>query len=175
MNNSLDEDFQDFLNSNDNIPPEHIDMKIQSFVRQELEPNHSIVFLKLLTVQTFIGLLTLLFCPQFELSLTNNHELYHYFHFTLGTYGCFAICGALFIGTGAMFASYILGPGELRRIRNNKILYYFSITAIAVSMFLLFGAKVYLITASIWFMGAILGGIAMLEFNIFFRQTVLKF
>ena len=101
-------DYEDFINSEGSMPPQELDTKIISFVRYDLSPDMKIVFSKLLGIQAFVGVLTLLFCPQFELSLTNNHDLYHYFHYTFGTYGCFAICGALFIGSGAIFASYLL-------------------------------------------------------------------
>ena len=167
-------DYEDFINSEGSMPPQELDTKIISFVRYDLSPDMKIVFSKLLGIQAFVGVLTLLFCPQFELSLTNNHDLYHYFHYTFGTYGCFAICGALFIGSGAIFASYLLKKSEVKKIRSNKSLCYLAISLIAVSLFILFGAEIYLTAALAWLIGAILGGLLMVEINGFFRDSFLS-
>ena len=167
-------DYEDFIGSEGVMPPKELDAKIISFVKYDLNPDMKIVFSKLLGVQAFVGVLTLLFCPQFELSLTNNHDLYHYFHYTFGTYGCFAICGALFIGSGAIFASYLLKKSEVQKIRSNKSLCYLAISLIAVTMFILFGAEIYLAAALAWIVGAILGGFLMVEINSFFRDSFLS-
>ncbi len=84
-------DYEDFLNSEGIEPSKELDDKITNYVKYDMNPDMKIVFVKLLGIQTFIGILTLLLCPQFELSLTNNHDLYHYFHYTFGTYGCFGV------------------------------------------------------------------------------------
>tara|TARA_Y100000590_G_scaffold470776_1_gene670455 strand:+ start:84937 stop:85467 length:531 start_codon:yes stop_codon:yes gene_type:complete len=174
VNNPYNEnDYNDFLSSEGNQPPTGISKKIVDFVHRDLNPEHKIVFLKLLVIQLFIGLLTLLFCPQFELSLTNNHKLYHYFHYAFGTYGCFAACGALFIGSGAVLASYILKRSEVRKIRTSRFLYFLSISMVAVSFFLLFGANIYFTAAGAWLIGAVLGGLSMFELNSYFRNSLL--
>jgi len=164
-------DYEDFLNSEGIGPSKELDDKIINYVKYDMNPDMKIVFVKLLGIQTFIGILTLLFCPQFEISLTNNHDLYHYFHYTFGTYGCFAICGALFVGSGAIFASYLLKKSEVRKIRSNKSLCYLAISLIAVSLFILFGAEVYLTAALAWLVGAVLGGLLMVEVNGIFRDS----
>lgn len=166
-------DYEDFINSEGIMPPKELNAKIINFVRYDLNPDMKIVFSKLLGIQAFIGVLTLLFCPQFKLSLTNNYDLYHYFHYTFGTYGCFTICGALFIGSGAIFASYLLKKSEVKKIRSNKSLCYLAISLIAVSLFILFGAEIYLTAALAWLIGAILGGLLMVEINGFFRDSFL--
>ena len=65
-------DFQDFMNSKGVNPPEELSNRILSFVQADLNPAHKVVFSKLLAIQAFIGFLTLTFCPQFNLSLTNT-------------------------------------------------------------------------------------------------------
>lgn len=167
-------EYNDFINSKGAMPPKELDSKIISFVKYDINPNMKIVFLKLLGIQVFIGILTLLFCPQFELSLTKNYDLYHYFHYTFGIYGCYAICGALFIGSGAIFASYLLRKSEVEKIKMNKLLYYPAISLIVVSLFLLFGAEIYLTVALVWLTGAILGGLLMIEVNSYFRNLFLS-
>lgn len=163
------DDFQDFLHSRGNGPSAELDRDIVHFVQKDLGSEHKIVFAKLLVIQAFVGSLTLLFCPQFEFSFTNNHQLYHYFHYTFGTYICFSVCGALFIGSGAIFAAYLLKKSEIRKIKNSWFFYYLFLSIIAAGVFFFFGANIYLAALGPWLLGAIMGGILMLELNSYFR------
>jgi hypothetical protein len=171
-NKNIDKDFQDFMDSNSAHPPEHISTNILNIVKSDLDPSHTIVFSKLLGVQAFVGFLTLTFCPQFDLSLTNNYELFHYLHNTFGANVCMAICGSIFIGTGAIFASYLLNLSELRKIKDSKLLYYFSISSIAIASFTLLGAEIYLTLTIFWLMGATLAGVLLFELNRLLRLKV---
>ena len=59
----------------------------------------------------------------------------------------------------------------MRKIRSNKSLCYLAISLIAVSLFILFGAEVYLTAALAWLVGAVLGGLLMVEVNGIFRDS----
>ena len=74
-------DFQEFLAASEKrlSPPEHMQNNILEYVKSELQPSHHIVFSKLIGIHTFIGILTLTFCPQFTMSITHNQKLYHFF------------------------------------------------------------------------------------------------
>ena len=170
-----DKEFLEFMNSKDINLPEELGQKVLNFVKNDLNPSHKIVFGKFLAIQAFIGFLTLLFCPQFSLSLTNNFELFHYFHHTFGERVCMAICGLIFIGSGAIFATYVLKQGEVRKIKESRFLYYFSITSIALSSFIFLGADTYLNLAVFWFLGASFGGLIMFEINRFIRKEVFQY
>lgn len=172
FNKRDEKDFLDFMNSKGVHPPESLSHKILNFVQADLNPSHRVVFLKLLGIQAFIGFLTLIFCPQFDLSLTNNYELFHYFHYTFGTNICMAVCGSIFVGSGAVFAVYLLKPSEIRKIKEFKLLYYFSISIFALSIFFILGAKIYLTLSLYWLIGATFGGIAFFEFNSFIRKSI---
>lgn len=167
-------DFLDFLNPSDKTTKE-MDNRIIEFVSSELNPTHKKVFLKLVLIQSFIGFLTLIFCPQFEFSLTNNYELFHFFHHNFGEKICMSICGSIFIGSGAIFASYILNSAEIRKIRQTNGLYYVFISILALFSFLMLGAKVYLTMSIYWLIGAIIGGHVIFEINHFIKQKVLFF
>ena len=168
-------DFLNFVNSENIYPSDDLSNKILDYVRNDLNPSHKIVFGKLLTVQVFIGFFTLIFCPQFNLSFTNNYELFHYFHHKFGESICMAICGSIFVGSGALLAAYILKAGEVRKIRNSRFLYYFSITSIALTTFLLLGVDVYLNLAIFWFIGAYVGGIVLFEVNRVIRREIFSY
>ena len=162
MNNK---DYEDFLNPGKKETPKSLSGNILSTIQKEMNPNHKIIFFKLLTIQAFIGFTTLLFCPQFNYSLTNNYELFHYFHRTFGEYGCMSICGIIFIGSGAIFSSYILNFSEIKAIHQHNFLYYFSLSGLGALTFLLFGADVYLDIAFFWILGGLIGGILLFEIN----------
>jgi hypothetical protein len=126
-------------------------------------PTHKLVFTKLLLIQGFIGVLTLLFCPQFNLSLTSNFDLFHYFHRTFGDKICMLICGGIFIGTGALFAGTIMTRYELSLVRKNSYLYYFALIGILLSVFFMFGAQFYLGALAFWLVGAYGTSVVSLE------------
>lgn len=170
-----EKDFFEFMNSTEAKPPEELSDRILNYVRADLNPSHKLVFSKLLGIQASIGFLTLIFCPQFELSLTNNYELFHYFHYKFGETICMAICGSIFVGSGALFAAYLLKSTEIRKIKESKILYYLSISIIALSTFSVLGAQVHLSLAMFWFIGASLGGLIAFELNRVIRREVFSY
>jgi hypothetical protein len=174
-NNKDNKDFLDFMNSKGVNPPEELSNRILNFVKADLDPSHKTVFSKLLGIQAFIGALTLTFCPQFSLSLTNNYELFHYFHHKFGENICMAICGSIFIGSGALFAAYILKSSEVRKIKESRILYYTSISIIALSSFIILGPEVYLSLALYWLVGATIGGLSVFELSRVVRRHVFHY
>ena len=167
-------DFLSFVHNQDHHPSEELNHKVLNYIKNELSPSHKSVFIKLVTIQGFIGFLTLLLCPQFNFSLTNSYELFHFFHHKFGEYICMAICGSIFVGSGAIFASYLLKPTEVKKIKDSKILYYLSISSLSLSSFLLAGADIYLHLAAFWFIGATLSGIFFFEINRHIRIRLIQ-
>jgi drug/metabolite transporter (DMT)-like permease len=167
--NHIKEDFLDFKKRDHKSAGPFLSSEIFSYIHKELNPNHVFVFSKLISIQGFVGMITLLFCPQFTLSLTNNHELFHYFHHSFGEGICMMICGAIFIGSGSVFAASILKREEINKIRSTRFLYYFSLISILIMVLILFGAKVYLGLLPYWLFGALFSGLVLFEL-----QTVLR-
>ncbi len=139
--------------------PTKLKENVFAMVKKDLSPEHKVVFLKLLFIQAIVGVTTMAFCPQFEMSLTNSHELFHYFHRTFGQQTCMLICGAIFIGSGALVANSILSKAEIKRIKGSSFLYYITISSMAVSAFLLLSQNTYMIVVPFWFIGATVSGI----------------
>lgn len=156
-----DPEYESFLSSEPIEPPEWLGRKILDRVNRELNPPHMLVFAKLVIIQGFIGALTLFFCPQFELSFTNNHSLFHFFHRNFGQNICMSLCGGIFLGSGAIFASFILSQAEVMKIKNSKLLYYLAMSSIFLTTFTVLGVEIYLEIAAFWMIGAIaIGAIA---------------
>jgi len=170
-----DKDFLDFINSKGVNPPEDLSNRVLSFIKAELNPSHITVFSKLLGIQAFIGFLTLTFCPQFNLSLTSNYELFHYFHHSFGKSICMAICGSIFLGSGALFATYILKPSEIKKIKESNFLYYTSISVLALSSFFLLGSEIYLTLSAYWLFGSTVGGLVTFEINRIIRINIFHY
>ena len=168
----FDQDYTNFINSKGRVPPPQLDHKILNFVQADLDPSHAIVFLKLISIQGLIGVLTMLFCPQFNFSLTNNYDLLHYFHHTFGASICMALCGLIFVGSGAIFASYTLSNNEIDKIKESRFLYFISVTSLLLSVLMIVGASFYLKLIAFWFLGAVIGGITLFELNSLVRQKI---
>lgn len=166
-------DYQDFINSEEINPPKELDEKILSFVKKELDPSHQAIFLKLIGIQAFIGLLSMLFCPQFNLSLTNSYDLFHYFHYNFGESICMLICGSIFVGSGAIFAAYTLNLAEVKKIHKSSFLYFTSISILSISVFMILGTKLYLNLVFFWFIGATLSSVILFNFNKVVRSKIL--
>lgn len=165
-------DYNDFLKDVSKAP-QRLDQIVLNNVHTDLNPGHMVVFFKLTLIQGFIGLVTMLFCPQFNFSLTNNYDLFHYFHLNFGHSICMILCGSIFLGSGAIFASYVLTQGEVNKIKSSRFLYYTGLSIIAVSSFMLFGAEIYLNLLTYWLCGAIGGGILAFELNRIARKVFL--
>ena len=160
MNKKYDSDFTEFCQGDGHNVTKSIDESVLNYIAEDLNPNWVVVTGKLMSIQATVGILTLLFCPQFELSLTANDEIYHFFHRHLGPYGCMAVCGAIFMGSGALLAGITLRLSELSLILKSKYLFGFSLSGLAVLMFLIAGADIYLSYASFWVLGGCLATVS---------------
>ena len=169
----MKDDFKDFV-SNSTLPKEHIDQSILDMVSNDLRADPKAIWTKLILIHSFIGLITMLFCPQFHFSLTNQHQLFHYFHQNFGEQICMIFCGGIFIGSGALFASQFLSQAEIFKIRQSRFLYYMTLSILAVGSFAVLGAKIYLSLVLFWILGAIVSGILVFELNHFLKHIIFK-
>ena len=167
------QDFHDFLSGKKQGPSEQTSQQVLNLIHRDLEPQHKIIFLKILAIQAFIGALTLLLCPQFNFSLSNNYQVFHFFHKNFGHYGCMAACGSVFLGSGAVFASSLLSYSEIQKIKQTKILYYLTFSGMTVLSFLFIGAEIYLDAALFWMLGASTGGLLSFELGRIVKTKVL--
>jgi hypothetical protein len=173
MNDELQKEWQEFTNSTSQVPNE-LKQSVHQKIAEKLNPAKHILFSKLALIQAFIGTLTLLFCPQFRFSLTANDQLYHYFHYTFGHYGCMIACGALFLGSGMIFAGFILNEDEIRNIKKSRTLFISAISGVSLTIFMLIGAEVYLDIALYWIVGTLIGGLLSFETSSILKVKALK-
>lgn len=173
-NSDINDRLQDFIAGRDERVPKQAHTRILSHVKAELQPAVALVFAKLLVVQAIMGMLTLLFCPQFELSLTSNVELLHYFHHVYGESLCALICGAIFIAPGAALAAYLLKPAEVHKVKSAGLFYHLAVAGTALLAFFLGGADVFNQLALFWFTAATLTATLLFDLNLRLRPRVLR-
>ena len=133
------------------------------YIRSDLRRRHRQIFVKFLAVQAVMGLLTLLFCPQFDLSLISDVELLHYFHHRYGASICALLCGAIFTAPGAVYAAYMFTHDEVQTIKTAGSRSHLAIAALALLVFYVCGADVFSYTTLLWFVAA--GMVATLLFG----------
>ena len=164
-------DLIDFFENSNEAPSNVLDQKVLSLVKRNLIPKHKVIFGKLFLIQAFVGSLVLLFCPQFNISLTGNYELFHFFHRNFGAYVCSAICGGIFLGSGLFFANFILSRGELAAIGKSKFLYPMALSGLFILIFLFLGGEVYLEISLAWFFGSSLFAVVFFELGKFLKRV----
>ena len=86
-----------------------------------------------------------------------------------------AICGSIFIGSGAVFAAHLLKSSEIKKIKESRLLYYTSISIIALSSFFLFGSNIYLTLAAYWLVGSTIGGLTVFELSRLIRREIFNY
>ena len=68
---------------------------------------------------------------------------------------------------------YILSYTEVLKIKKSKILYYLSLSSIALTGFMFASTDVYLDIALYWFVGASLSGIVLFEANLLLKKQII--
>lgn len=163
MTKKINRELEEFCSYESAHVPDDLSRSVLSHVERDLDPHWPEVLAKLVLLQGFVGILTLFFCPQFDLSFTANDEAYHYFHRHFGLYGCMAVCGALFMGSGAILAAFVLRFSEVDLILSCKYLLSFALSGVAVIAFMVFGAEIYLGLAISWIVGGAIASILALD------------
>lgn len=164
-------DYHAFKNAPDKTPPERLSAAISQAVHADLSFSAPVTYLKFSLVHFGVGIVSLFFCPQFNLSLTGKKDIYYFLHQNLGHYGCTLACGALFLGFGAFFAALLLRPQETRYIRKSLMSVFLALAFVSLGLFFVFGAQIYLELTMPWLLGAVIGGAATFKVTSNLRQA----
>lgn len=158
----FEKDFEQFLKNEADAVPMTSQSEVLNAVHAELNPSPLKVFLKSSGIFSAGGLTSLVFCPQFGISLGSSHGLMSY----LMNYGeevCMLGCGILFMGLGLLAVALFLKPEEVRVFRSYRILQLAFFSLLSISAFYCAGGEVIASSALIWSLGAILGGATSLD------------
>lgn len=168
----MQNEFQEFLNSDKEAVPSHLSENMLKSVYLELNPSNLKVFIKIAFIHFVVGAATLLFCPQFGFSLTSGMGLMHYL-MKYGEHICMLGCGAFFTGTSLLVVSYALKPEEVRKLKQNGFLQLAALSTLSLGAMLCFGAEVVASLGLVWIVGGVVGGLATLELGWLSRKFML--
>lgn len=168
MKNAYKE-FQNFILASEMKPPDGITDALLSKVRIELNPSSWKVFSKMTFIHAVVGTITLLFCPQFGISLFSDMGLMALF-MQFGEIACMFGCGSVFLGGSALVSALILRPEEIKVIRKNRWVQFSILSGFSLGALICLGASVVMTLGVAWFMGSILAGLGSLELGWMLRR-----
>ena len=163
INEELRGEFLEFIKAEAIAPPMAVSEEIHKAVAKDMTPPIWKVLFKFGLIQFAVSFMTLLVCPQFEVDLgIVKHDDAH-LRALLGEMGYMTLCGAIFLGSGAMLASLLLRVEELRALKNSEYLYLFLASSIALMFFWQLGTTTIPVFYAAWFGGAVGGSITSFE------------
>ena len=149
-------------------PPRGLSDRIHTLIQADLNPKAWSVFSKIALIHVFVGMFSLLLCPQFGLSWLGNSGLMGMM-MQFGDTACMLTCGSVFVGTTVFVSSFLLRPEEIRVFRKTELLQIGVLGLLSLGAFLCLGEGVVMSLGAIWFMGALIGGVATLELGWWIR------
>lgn len=154
------EEFKEFVQAEGTLVPKDITDNILKRVCADLNPSPWMVFVKLLGIHLVVGTLSLAICSQFGLNpFHTSFSLSEYF-MKFGHSTCMVLCGVLFIGLTILLGQLVLRREELLVLSRNAPLQVFGLSVLSMAVFIGFGAEVVLGIGILWFVGAMIGGMA---------------
>ena len=153
-------DYDDFLQTEAAPVPDHVKEKTLSTINNWLNPNSSLIFMKILGIYSIFGFLSLSVCHQFGMNpFQTNWSLDQLVMSFGGHQVCMLMCGILFVGLSLLVAGYFLTREEIIVLRRHQILQILSLGLISLGLFSAFGAELLLSIGIIWLVGGLIGGL----------------
>ena len=156
-------EFEEFMSAEAIEVPSELKINVFTEVHQALNPSPFLIFAKISLTHLFVGLFTLLLCPQFGTSFTSSSGLMGY----LMKYGeavCMLGCGALFLSLSLLVVSlFVLNRDEMRVLRSNRIGHIGILSTLSLTAFIAFGLTSIEMAGIFWLLGALVGGVVSLE------------
>jgi hypothetical protein len=177
MKEDQDNDFQEFqAPESEERVPRRLSEKVFQTIHSKLSPSFLQVFSKMMILQSGLGALTLLVCPQFEVAVLSHAGIFHILNH-IHPLICIAACGAFFVGVSAAASAFFLSWDEIQAIRKWKMAPLPVLGALALMSFHFLGATIVWIEALVWLMAAALAGWVLFEmtWKIRFRQNRFNF
>lgn len=161
----LSEEFLDFLSASEIQPSYELSNKILSFVREDLNPSRSRLFMKILGIHAIVSVISLSLCSQFGFQTFPLYDAMNTFMQFMGHTYCLALCGFLYFSASSIAFSFILKPSEILAIKKDRYSQILLLTGISMGVFLCLGADVLALPSIFWAAGALVGGMGAFEFG----------
>jgi uncharacterized membrane protein YfcA len=162
-------EFLEFANSDPLNPPAALTETIKITVSQDMRTAIWKIFCKLAGMQAACAILTLFFCPQFEIGFTKHDSLAYLVQHS-ERFGFMIVCGMIFLGGGAVISPFFLNQAEMKAIKKSTFIYFPTAALLAVMLFYSLGANIYWTLSLPWFLGGTLGSVIGFELVKYFRS-----
>ena len=170
---SWETEFREFAEAESVSVPEALSAHVLETIHHEMNPAALTVFTKVVFIQAVVGAVSLLFCPQFGVSLTSSLGIMPYL-MKFGESVCMLGCGGLFAGLSLLAASLLLKPEEVRSLKQHEVLHLVSLATLSLGAFLCLGGEIVFTLGLVWLLGAVLGGAISLEAGWALRRVVVR-
>ena len=171
-NKDLIKEYLEFLKTPSIHPGPAVSDKILSFIREDLNPSRSKLFMKILGIHAAVSAVSLSLCSQFGIQSFPLYDAMNTFMKYMGHTYCLALCGFLYFAASSITFSFVLKPGEVRAIRKDRCSQLLLLIGISMGVFLCLGADVLAMTSIFWIIGALIGSLGAFEFGWKIRSKI---
>ena len=125
----MNDELFDFISNEEKVPPQ-LDKSTRELISTAI--NFKVTLIKFF-ISMVVGLLiTLFLCPQFGISLSNDHQSFSHFIMELGPTVCGAYCGAVFFAGGSLATSLVLRRNEIWWIHRYRLRLFLPFAALTM-------------------------------------------
>jgi hypothetical protein len=162
-------DFESFLKQDEIASPQTIRQSVLKRVYSDLNPSFQRVGAKLFGLHALAAGIVSLFCPQLGVGpIIGEHGIMQLF-MRFGPLPCAALCGAVFMGTSALFATLFLAREELKLANNYSFINATFLAAVSFAGLMLAGGQSDRLSYVFWIVGAVFAGWVTLKLGSSFR------
>lgn len=156
-------EYDQFLRHEEAVPSQ-VSQQVFQKVKKALNPSAFLIFAKVFAIHLAVGTLSLSICHQFGLDpFGTKKSLADWFMNVGGHHFCMIGCGILFMGLSILAAGYFLTLDEVRILRKTEILQALCLSLLSLGVFAFMGAQLVLTMATLWLVGALIGGFMATE------------
>lgn len=158
MNNDIQKDYNEFLNSDPVLPSHELSKRVLWQIHQELKFSPTLVLAKLGFVHMLASAFILYICPQFGVSWGRASISLTDFFMRFGHEACAALCGMTLVGGTFLLVAIALKPQESFWLKQQMPWIPISLSLITLNMLAAVGARGHHIEFMLWSAFAIVGG-----------------
>lgn len=155
-------DFAAFTRGSDE-PPAEVSKRLLQQVHARMTPSFLKLLPKILILHLLSAVLSLSICEQFGFRLIGEGPGLMGTFASLGTYGCMAACGFVFLGLSLLLCGLFLEFEDLSFLRKRRFAVVGVLSFASLLSFLAGQGFVVIGSALAWGAGSMLGGLAILE------------
>lgn len=152
-------EFEVFFQEHKESAPLSWSLAIHDQIQQDLKVEWLALLLKFYAIQWILGSVTLAFCQQFGFGQGHLAMIF----MSYGEALCMVLCGAFFMGFGALGAAYLLKDAELTALRRQ---FYWPLGWNGILLLWFFsqlGAEILFSLGAFWLLGGLIATVSSLE------------